>query len=510
MKVTTVMLGAVVGALVVGGGVYQLTPEGGFEVAREPNAIAARGEALSLGKASDDSGGGPSSEFTRGETVEVTARVAHPKLGADASSSTFVLVEVRGSSSAAGGAAPANLSLVIDKSGSMKGTRVINAIHAAEAAVDRLQDGDGVSVTAFDTRVETVVPHTRVDASSRESIKAAIRRIQLGGDTCMSCGIEAGLSELRQASSSGQTDALQRMIVLSDGQANHGVTDLPGFRSIAARAQSQAVSITTIGVDVDYDEKALSAVALASNGRHYFVENDAALARVFEAETAALTQSVASGAVAEIELAPDVELVQVFDRGFQRSGSRLTVPLGAVGKGETKTVLVELRLPSGAPGPKAIAKVDVAYRDLVSDRASKLGGELAVLRVASGEAASDTDALVLDRLQRSRTASALKEANTLFSVGKSGEAKKKLEQAKQSLVESQSRAKGRAPAGRARDVDDSFAMQEAELSRAASGFAEPPPAASPVAGAPKPASAPSREDKSNVKRNAQVATDLAF
>jgi Ca-activated chloride channel homolog len=509
MKITTVMLGAVVGAMLVGGGVYQLTPRGGFEVAREPTTGEPSIEGLALGSATDASAGGPSSDFSVGETVEVSARVAHPKLGADSSESTFVLVEVRGSSSARGGVAPANLSLVIDKSGSMKGTRVINAIHAAEAAVDRLQDGDGVSVTAFDTRVETIVPHTRVDASSRESIKAAIRRIQLGGDTCMSCGLEAGLAELRRASPSGTTDAVQRMIVLSDGQANHGVTDLPGFRSLAARAQSQAVSITTIGVDVEYDEKALSAVALASNGRHYFVENDAALARVFEAETAALTQSVASGAVAEIELAPDVELVQVFDRGFQRNGSRLTVPLGAIGKSETKTVLVELRLPAGAPGARGVAKVDVSYRDLVSERAAKVGGELAVLRVPRGEPASDTDALVLDRLQRSRTAGALKEANTLFSVGKSGEAKKTLEQAKQSLVESQSRAKGRAPAGRARDVDDSFAMQEAELSRAANGFAEPPPA-TPAAGAPKPVSAPSRDDKSNVKRNAQVATDLAF
>ena len=70
-------------------------------------------------------------------------------------------------------------------------------------------------------------------------------------------------------------------------QRDAKLTDLPGFRSIATRAQSQGVSITTIGVDVDYDEKALSAVALASNGRHYYVENDAGLARVFEAEAAA-------------------------------------------------------------------------------------------------------------------------------------------------------------------------------------------------------------------------------
>src|SRR5260221_12256254 len=109
------------------------------------------------------------------------------------------------------------------------------------------------------------------------------------------------------------TGKVNRMIVLSDGDANHGVRDLPGFRSMAQRARDKSVTITTIGVDVEYNEKVLAAIAQESNGHHYFVENDEALARVFEQEAEGLSSTVASDAEISIQLPPNVELDRVFD-----------------------------------------------------------------------------------------------------------------------------------------------------------------------------------------------------
>ena len=74
---------------------------------------------------------------------------------------------------AARNAAPVNLSLVIDRSGSMKGTRIRNAISAARSAVDRLDDGDVVSVVTFDTQTQVVVArdHHRARARASESTR---------------------------------------------------------------------------------------------------------------------------------------------------------------------------------------------------------------------------------------------------------------------------------------------------------------------------------------------------
>src|SRR5262249_17814855 len=160
----------------------------------------------------------------------------------------------------------------------------------------------------------------------------------------------------------------------SNGDANHGIRDVPGFRSMAQRAQDRGTSITTIGVDVDYNEKIMSAIAQESNGRHYFVENDSGLPRVFESEAEALTRTVASNAEASIELAPGIELDRVLDRSFRRLGSRVVVPLGTFARGELKTVLLKVRVPRQAEGVVPVADVELAFRDLVGDADAKCTG----------------------------------------------------------------------------------------------------------------------------------------
>jgi Ca-activated chloride channel family protein len=261
------------------------------------------------------------------------------------------------------------------------------------------------------------------------------------------------------------------------------------------------VNITAIGVDVDFDEKVLSAIATSSNGRHYFVENDVDLVRVFEQEAASVGQSVANNAVAEIELAPGIELVKVFDRTFTRAGSRLSVPLGTFSKGELKTVLVQVRLPKGKSGELPVANVKLAYRDLTTEKDATASGKLVVDLVSSKNEVSPVDGLVLDRVQRSETATALRDANNLFSVGKADEARKRLQSQADNLNRSRPLATN-APASRAGDIDKSFEAQEKEINDSIGTFASPP-AQDPAAATPKPS-------KARMKRNAEQADALGL
>jgi Ca-activated chloride channel family protein len=341
-----------------------------------------------------------------------------------------------------------------------------------------------------------------------------IRGITLGGDTCISCGIEEGLALLDQT-----PGKVSRMIVLSDGDANNGVRDVPGFRSIAQRAHERGVSITTIGVDVDFNEKILSALAQESNGRHYFVENDAGLARIFEEEAESLKSTVASGAEVTIDLAPGVELDRVFDRSFRRSGNRILVPMGSFARGDVKTVLLKVRTRGQAAGQAPIAEVAMTYRDLVADREGSCAGKLGVEITDSPADASDLDAVVAGRVQRSETAAALKQANFLFQQGRLNEARSKLEAQQQALRGAASRAKTTAPAGKAADVARDFERQLAALDEANSGFATPPtsfatppPGAAQAAAPPRPVAAPqeSRAGRTTVRRNEENAVNFGF
>jgi Ca-activated chloride channel family protein len=486
--------------------VYSITPPGGFP---KP-AGAALAQTESKPEVKDAPAQTELGRFTAGGTIMVEGRVGHTKLARSSNGETFVMLEVRGGDGlAAKTAAPVNLALVIDRSGSMKGTRIKNAIAAASAAVDRLNEGDVVSVITFDTQTQLVVPPTAISPGTRDRINASIRGISLGGDTCISCGIEEAMSQLAQTSG-----RVNRVILLSDGDANHGVRDVPGFRSMAQRALGRGVSVTTIGVDVDYNEKIMAAIAQDSNGRHYFVQNDAALARVFEEEAQSLTRTVASNVEVAIDLAPGVELDRVFDRTFRRAGNQVIVPLGAFSGSDVKTVLVKVRVPRDKEGVAPVANVELNYRDLVTGNDGRCGGKLAMEIVPSAGEATDLDPVVSGRVQRAETAATLKDANNLFEQGKVEEARRKLAAREAALRSEAERARRAAPSPKAKDVSRDFDGQLAAVGEANQGFnapqfATPPPGgAAPAAPAAPPQA--SREGKSAVKQNQQRAFEMGF
>jgi Ca-activated chloride channel family protein len=405
---------------------------------------------------------GQLASFETGTTLRLAGRIGHARLAPGSSGNTFVLVEVKAGEDSATTPAPSHLALVIDRSGSMRGERLRNAIAGASVAVDHLGDGDVVSVIAFDSRPTRVVPATTIDPRSREQIKAAIRGITVGGETCISCGIDDGITEL-----SGTTGKVERMIVLSDGEATAGVRDLVGFRSLAGHARDKGVGVTTIGVGTSYNQKILGAIAQEAGGGHYFIEDAASMERAFQTEADNLRATVAVGTEATIELAAGVELVRVYDRPFQKQGNRVVVPLGSFTKGDTQTVLVEVRVPTNATGAAKVANVGLSYRDLVRSEDAKSRGTLAV-EVGPGE--SELDPIVSGRVQRSQTAAAVLGANDLFQQGKFEEAQQKLQVAQQALSAASASAKKSPPSPRAAALDKDFEGQASVLSKASSGL----------------------------------------
>src|SRR5256885_4961042 len=142
----------------------------------------------------------------------------------------------------------------------MVGQLMTDALAAARTAVERLRDGDVVSVISFDTQVAVVVPPMRIDATSRKDAIAKIGTIRVGGDTCISCGIDSAMQQLQQ-----HTGMVDRILLLSDGEPTAGVKDLPGFRRIAENCRRMNAPVTTIGVDVQYDERVMSELPRSSN-----------------------------------------------------------------------------------------------------------------------------------------------------------------------------------------------------------------------------------------------------
>ena len=463
------------------------------------------------GKPVDASG----AHFTAGQTLLVDSRLGHASLPQSnlpgATAETYVLSSVTGADASGAIAPPLNLAIVLDRSGSMaKNNRMNNAIAAAVTAVEHMRDVDSVTVVSFDTSARVVVSPTRTLASTRPSIEAAIRTITVMGDTCISCGLDEAMRVLR--TSAAAPDSVNRILLLSDGEATHGVKDVPGMRAMAARMRTEGFAITTLGVDVDFDERMMTALASESNGGHYFVRDPSELPAIFAREFQTLESSVARDAELSIELAPGTEVLEVFDRSFrtERVGgaspaTRVIVPFGTFAAREEKTVLMRVRVPTDREGREPIARVRLSYRDLVERRAASCQGDLS-MAVTVGTSQPQLDSFVAARLERSKTAKTLTDANDLFGKGQADAALSLLAARRAEIAEVEKTATASASAAPAKpkgkDLADDFAQQAGAVDTATKNF-KPTPATTP----PPPTST---AGKTATKSNAEIAMPMSL
>ena len=196
---------------------------------------------------------------------------------------------------------PLNLALVIDRSGSMSGQPLHMARQAAQVAIRQLQAQDRVSVVTFDSTVDTLIPSqpvTNPDALCRE-----IERITEGGMTALHAGWLDGATQVAQHLN---VRALNRVLLLSDGQANKGITDARQIARQVAGLRERDVSTSTIGLGVDYDEDLLRGMADAGDGNYEHIEDAEQLPSYFKAELGGLSRT--SGHTVSLGVEPNPEL----------------------------------------------------------------------------------------------------------------------------------------------------------------------------------------------------------
>jgi Ca-activated chloride channel family protein len=161
---------------------------------------------------------------------------------------------------------PTNLVVVLDRSGSMGGGRLAHARRALCDAVDRLSSNDTFGLVTFDDKVEVNIAAGPV--IDRESIKRVINGIHSRGSTDLAAGLVRGLKEARRLESLSGV----RVLLISDGHANNGVTDPEVLGQLASRQIEHRITTSTLGMGLGYDEALLSAIARQGAGNEQFAE----------------------------------------------------------------------------------------------------------------------------------------------------------------------------------------------------------------------------------------------
>ncbi|MEX2044660.1 MAG: VWA domain-containing protein [Opitutus sp.] len=264
---------------------------------------------------------------------------------------------------------PVNLALVIDRSGSMAGDKIVKAREAALEAIRRLAPDDVVSIIAYDTHVQTLVPAQRVGNGRR--LEQAICSIEAGGNTALHGGVVRGAAEVRRNLEDRRY--VNRVILLSDGLANVGPSSPEALGRLGASLMKEGISVTTIGLGLGFNEDLMTRLALRSDGNTYFVEDSADLPRIFAAELGDVLNVVARRVVIEIEFPDGVRPMSFIGREGTIRGRKAELTLNQLYGGQEKFALIEVEIaPARAGAELEIAHARVSYEDALSQSPATL------------------------------------------------------------------------------------------------------------------------------------------
>ena len=289
---------------------------------------------------------------------------------------------------------PVHLSFVIDRSGSMAGRKIALAKSAIQQALARLDDRDRFAVVAYDEVVDVVMESTPATAEAKAAALGRLASIDARGSTDLAAGWLRGCEQVAVALTD---EAIGRCLLLTDGLANHGITDPEILRRHATELRARRVTTSTFGLGADFDEILLQGMADSGGGHFYYIESAPQISDYITSEVGETLEVVARDAVIAAHT-PDLLVEPLSPLPFTRAGEATLVQLGDLVSGQQVDVVLKLSFPPSDVG----AGRDVTFR--LADRDGVLGGASANIewRYASH---GEVDAQPRDRAVDLRVAS---------------------------------------------------------------------------------------------------------
>jgi Ca-activated chloride channel family protein len=351
--------------------------------------------------------------------MQPTIRLNHNLLAVESEHTVHAMVELTAPEAPAHDQRTAlKLALVIDRSGSMAGDKLAATKACAAYLVRRLVPTDELAIVAYDDAVHLVAPLAPVHT---EDLLSAITAIGPGGSTNLSGGWLKGLEVLKVSGDASADDATRRVLLLTDGQANAGITEPAALVSMAASARGASVGTTTIGFGDDFAEELLTAMGDAGGGNAHFAPTPDAAPAIFAGEFEGLASVVAQNVSIEIRPGDDVALVEVLNHypAISVAGG-VQLALGDAYGGERRSVVFALHVPALAElGMGKVADVVLRYVGVGDQIAThELTLPLMVNVVSEAEAASaQADHAVVEEVVVLEAAKARDEARRLADEG---------------------------------------------------------------------------------------------
>ena len=312
-----------------------------------------------------------------------------------------LLFDIRGAGGGMGGLRlPLNISLVIDRSGSMEGEPLEYAKRACAYVVDLLEPNDILSVITFEDGADVIMPARRV--INKPLVKDYINRIYAGNTTNLYEGL---ITACQQVASVKSENTLNRVLLLTDGEPTAGTKDFASIVGQVAEQKGRGITVTALGFGPDYNEELMAGIARRSGGNYYYIARPELIPEVFRKELDTLMRITARNLRLRLHLPRGVQVRQVYGQQPVYGPRTAEVTLIDVERETGLSSLWELEISPRPAGTYRVARAELLYDDALSGRPERLGAD-AVMDFTTDRAliASGVDARVQSELDVARAA----------------------------------------------------------------------------------------------------------
>jgi Ca-activated chloride channel family protein len=241
-------------------------------------------------------------------------------------------------------------------------TRLQAAKRAAQQLAGGLTDNDRLSVVSFANEPVSHVVSVLMTGDTRSAVCESIQEIHTRGRTDLHAGWETGL-QLVEAGMNDNQQALNRVVLLSDGHANLGIMDPDQLADIAQRYREAGISTSAVGIGNGYSTTQLAAITTASGGELHDAEFCDEIGEIVLGELREILSTALENVELSITIPPGVRVSALGYPGTLKDDT-CVVPVGSLIHGAVRHVVLALDIPAGASGEVVNLQVTGRWNDV--------------------------------------------------------------------------------------------------------------------------------------------------
>ncbi len=264
----------------------------------------------------------------------------------------------------------ATLAFVLDRSGSMAGRKIELAREAVRQAIERLGARDRFSLVVYDDQIDVVMPTTLATPEARREALERLRRIDARGSTDLGSGWLRGAEQVAE---NLDRDGVNRVLLLTDGLANVGMTDPDELIHHAGQLRERGIATSTFGLGNDFNEALLQGMASAGGGSFRYIERAEQIPDHLAGEVGEALEVTARDVVLEVTTPDGLRIDSLTPRPLDARGNRTMVQLGDLVADQLVRVILRIRFPMGESGR------EVGALFAVTDREGAFGADAATV-----------------------------------------------------------------------------------------------------------------------------------